>query len=280
LGSHDEVALTFERPPVVEVATAVSFERLPATASVHFGAFWAAVLADEFPQVQELAPHIPQIERFGQPVLAPELPLTFTQEFPSRRFWFVNNSGEELLQLQPDWLAANWRKVSPDAKYGKWASRRKTFERFYSRLDAYLSQVGVGHLEPRQCELTYINHIVPGIVLADQSDFEKVLNIVRSVELGPRIRPERVEIGQHYVISDEQERPIGRLHIVVRPGYLDQNKTPIYQLELTARGAPNTPDLDGTLSFFDRSHDIISQAFTEVTTNEVLAEWGIHESNR
>jgi uncharacterized protein (TIGR04255 family) len=279
LGSHYDGALAFERPPIVEVVTAVSFERLPATASVHFGAFWASVLAEQFPKVQELAPHVPQVERFGQAVLAPELPLTFAQEFPSPRFWFLNDSGEELLQLQPDWLATNWRKLSPDAEYKRWASRRIVFGDFYSQLNKYLSQVGLGQLAPRQCEVTYINHILPSVVLVDQSDYGKVLNITRPVDLGTSIAPERAEIGQHYIISDELDRPMGRLHIIARPGYLDQNKAPIYQLELTARGAPSTQDLDGVLAFLDRSHDIISNAFIEFTSGEVQQEWGIHEPN-
>ena len=112
------------------------------------------------------------------------------------------------------------------------------------------------------------------MLLVDQSDFGRVLNIAPSVELGLGVAAERVEVGQHYIISDELDRR-GQLHITARHGYLDQNKTPIYQLELTARGTPNTPDLDGTLAFLDPSHDIISQAFIKITTSEVQEEWEI-----
>jgi len=206
---------------------------------------------------------------------APELQVQLRQDYPSPRFWFLTPTGDELLQVQPDWLGCNWRRVLPDAEYGRWPSRRAAFVEFYSLFNRYLMEAGLGPLTPRQCEVTYVNHINPGEVWQEHRDLHKILKLVNYVDTGSRADLEQAEVRHHFAIPDDIGQHIGRLHIVALPAYVDMNKTPIYRLEFTARGAPLGEGLDGVMSFLDTGREIIVRTFAEVTSREIQQEWGL-----
>lgn len=266
---------SYDQPPVVEVAVGTSFERLPVQASARFGAFWVSQLADTFPTVQEHPPYIVPVERFGTSSFAPELTLKLTQDLPSPRFWFLNQAEDELLQLQPDWLSCNWRKVQPDCEYGRWPSRRRAFIQFFSLLNQYLIDAELGPLVPRQCEVTYINHVLPGGIWHEHRELYKILRLVNEVDLGQIAVPEQVQLWYNFAIPDDSGEYIGRLHVVALPGYLDMNKTPIYRLELTARGAPIGDGLKGVIDFLDKGREAIVTTFAKVTSADIQQEWGL-----
>jgi uncharacterized protein (TIGR04255 family) len=270
----DEDLPSYTHPPVVEVTAGASFERLPVQATARFGAFWVSRLADKFPTVQEQPPYFAPIERFGTASFAPELTLQLRPELPTPRFWFLTSTEDELLQLQPDWLACNWRKVQPDAEYGRWPSRRKSFLDFYNSLSSYLREAGLGPIIPRQCEVTYVNHILPNRVWQEHRDLAKILRFVSSVETSLAYI-EQADVRFHFAIPDDDGKQIGRLHIVAVPGYVDMNKTPIYRLELTARGAPLGEGIEGVMSFLDKGRETIVRTFAEVTSEEIQHEWGV-----
>jgi uncharacterized protein (TIGR04255 family) len=268
---------SYDQPPVVEVVASASFERLPGQATAQFGAFWASRLAAEFPIVQEQPPYIVPVERFGLSSFASEFAIRLGPQYPSPRLWFLNSSQDELRQLQPDWLSCNWRKVQPTAKYGRWPARRQAFVDFFRSLNSYLSEVGIGPLTPRQCEVTYVNHILPNRVWQEHRDLYKILRLVNHVETGPDVSSEQAETRFHFAITDTEGKQIGRLHITADPGYVDMNKTPIYRLELTARGVPLGDGLEGILAFLDRGREVVVKTFAEVTTSEIQQEWGVIE---
>lgn len=266
---------SYDRPPIVEVVASTSFDRLPTQASAVFGAFWKEKLADSFPVIQEQPPHVPPIERFGMSSFAPELRLQLSQQFPSPRFWFLTDTGDELLQLQPDWLSCNWRKVQPDAKYSRWPSRREKFIEFYTLLDQYLIESGIGPLVAQQCEVTYINHIFPDKVWRDHGELHKILRIVNHTGSDTGLEPEQANVNFNFTMSNADGEHIGRLHLTAVPAYAEMNKQPVYRLELTARGAPLGPGLDGVMEFLDKGRETIVRTFAAVTTSEIQHEWGL-----
>jgi uncharacterized protein (TIGR04255 family) len=271
----DETLPSYDRPPIAEVVAGTSFDRLPVQATAIFGAFWKEKLAGTFPVVQEQPPHIPPIERFGSSSFAPELRLQLSQQFPSPRFWFLTDTGDELLQLQPDWISCNWRKVQPDAEYGRWPSRRSKFIEFFILLDQYITESGMSPLVPRQCEVSYINHILPNKAWQDHGDLDKILKIIGRTDTGAGLDPEQASVNFNFAMSDDRGEHIGRLHIIAVPAYMEMNKQPVYQLELTARGAPLGPGLDGVMQFLDKGRDTIVRTFAAVTTPEIQREWGL-----
>ena len=276
VGNMTEPSLpSYDHPPVVEVVASTSFDRLPAQATAQFGAFWASHLERSFPAVQEHPPHIPPVERFGASSFAPEFAFQLGSGFPSPRFWFLNEKQDELLQLQPDWLSCNWRKVQPDGEYSRWPARRHAFINFYSLLDSYLVEVGLGSVVPRQCEVTYVNHILPNVVWQEHRDLYKILRLVNEPDTTSEISSEQVDVRYHFTIPDADGKHIGRLHITAAPAYIDMGKTPIYRLELTARGAPLGDGLEGILAFLDKGRKLVVQTFAEVTSPEIQREWGL-----
>ena len=50
-------------------------------------------------------------------------------------------------------------------------------------------------------------------------------------------------------------------------------------MNLTARGAPLTDDLDGVLGFLDIGHEAIVTTFDAVTTSEMHTLWEKHVSS-
>jgi uncharacterized protein (TIGR04255 family) len=273
-----DVALpSFDHPPIVEVVAAVKFERLPAEAIAHLGAFWKSILSDEFPRVQSQPPYAAPIERFGRDVLVPPFTLALDQDFPAPRLWFLNESGDELVQLQLDWLACNWRKVSPDAEYGRWPARRAAFVKAYEQLNSYLSSIGAGAITPQQCEVTYVNHIRPSDTWKDHRDLHKVLNIVGDLNTPSRVSSEQATVNHQFQINNLDGEVIGRLHVVAKPAYIENATIPIYVLELTARGAPLSPSLEGVLAFLDRGREAIVTTFAAVTSEDLQREWGVHD---
>lgn len=272
-----EVILDFDNPPIAEVVAAVKFKRLPDQALVHFGTLWQSQLAESFPQVQERPPYAAPIERFGREALASQLRVIVENQMPSPRLWFLNEAGDELLQLQRDWFACNWRKVDAGSSYSHWPARRATFNKWYSALDSYLTKVGLGPLVPEQCEVTYINHVHVGAVWKDHTELHKILRTVTSTSTSSAIDPEQTELKQAFVLHDDAGQPAGRLHVIAQPAFVNATQAPIYLLELTVRGAPIGSDIAAVIGFLDRGRDIIVTTFGEITTGEIQREWGIHE---
>ncbi len=98
---------------------------------------------------------------------------------PPTRYWFLNDVGDELLQLQPNWIAANWRKVAPEAEYGRWGSRWNSFSRWVEIGESALTN---GFLEHEQVEVTYVNHIEPVDVWDSHGDASRVFSFLAGRE--------------------------------------------------------------------------------------------------
>src|SRR5215471_12534529 len=100
----------YERPPVTEVALAIAFEELPDFTPAHSGLLWAR-FRDSYPRIEmqpllqiqsEPAPDAEQV----QP--SPRLEIV---KAPHVRSWFLNRDGTQLIQVQRDMFARNWRRL-------------------------------------------------------------------------------------------------------------------------------------------------------------------------
>ncbi|ATO15403.1 hypothetical protein CO540_17455 [Micromonospora sp. WMMA2032] len=266
--------LNFDNPPIAEVVAAVSYDALPSSALAHFGIFWKEHLAATFPRIEEKPPLVPPLERFGAEVFAPQLTLVTEPDYPSPRLWALNESGDELLQLQRNWFACNWRKVRSDSSYTHWPSRRAAFARWYSALEEYVRLSGLGSITPLQCELTYVNHILSGNTWKRHGEVSKIFRSIGESEIPVSLERESTRFGQDFLMLGDDSRPIGRLHASAQPAFRTEGREPIYVLELTARGVPANPDIDGILSFLDQGREAINAAFSALTADEMQLEWG------
>lgn len=85
---------------------------------------------------------------------------------------------------------------------------------------------------------------------------------------------EQVSSQAQFILQNESG-PYGRLYVKVLPAYAPDGNTPIYVLELTARGSPQGDGIHGALAFLDLGRDAIVRAFIEMTTETMHQEWGL-----
>jgi len=262
--------VSFTNPPVVEVVAGVTFDGLTAETSALLGSFWKEELRSAFPSLQLQPPYT--IPDEPQPANVHALSIMLPVGLPAPRLWALSGDGQELLQLQPGWFACNWRKVQPEGEYDRWMSRRSAFRAYFAKLTDYLSREGSGEPKVRQCEVTYINHIMPSPSWSSHADFSEVFSL--QLMTAKPYRPEQVTLQTQFGLEHEGEF-YGRLHVKVLPAFGLDGHSPIYVLELTARGAPIGDGVDGALTFLDRGRAAIDRAFVMLTTEKMHAEWGL-----
>lgn len=267
---------SFRQPPVVEVVLAVSFETIPGFDNLQILRFWESQLQANFPKVEQQARYEPPVERFGQRPRMPQVKLELREELPTPRYWFINEADTQVIQLQNDWFARNWRKRERDPEYHRYGSIREPFAENFRQLASFVEDQGLGSIKPIQCEISYINQITPDEAWRDHGDLSRVVNVWQDAD-GFLPKPEQVQFLASYVIPGE-EGPLGRLHVSMQPAFTIAEEQPIYVLNMTARGYPLGDNLDGVLRFFDIGHEWIVRGFASITSDVMHRLWGRDDS--
>ncbi len=262
---------SFLKPPVTEVSVGARFKPLERWDLVHLGELASVLSEHGFSREEQRPGFEAPVERFGPPARA-AFELELVTGGPPLRYWLMNATGDELLQLQQNWFACNWRKVAPDAEYGRWDSRWSAFDRWVGVVEEKLS---VDRLAYDQAEVTYVNHIEPGDVWLDHRDAHKVFSFITPPgEIKFLPTPEQMAAELKYVMTlpDEQDKPIGRLGVSLAPAFRPPS-TPIFVLTLVARGAPIGDGLAGVKAFVELAHKWIVRGFADLTTPEMHQAW-------
>ena len=262
----------FSDPPVIEVALSVLYKSLSSLTTAHIGSLWAK-FRDEFPTTEDHPPLGFPVEAPAQIQQEPPKPeLKMLAVLPGRT-WFVSPSGTELIQVQHDRFAYNWRKQSTDV-YPRYPKVRENFERHLHVFQRFESDSGLGTMSARQCEVSYVNHIIEegGIDLGRCGDYVSLWQD----SSGDRFLPqaERVGFNTSYTMSDSHGHFQGRLHVSLKPATLKANGWSILVLTLTARGEPIVEGGGGVMGFLDLGREWIVCAFAEITTPKMHTAWG------
>lgn len=266
----------FENPPVVETVLSVSFRKIPALHTAMLVKFWNECLSSELPEIEERPPYSPSIEFFGSPRGAYTVDLDLSGFFPSPRFFC--SSGSDLVQLQVDWFAYNWRKTSESPEYSRYEIGRDKFKLWLGEFQAFLKESLDGSsLEPTQCEVTYVNHIQLTSDVLDEGPFGRVFQHVNPTNGEFLSSPETARYWASYII-DEGSGPLGRL--LVNAEHMTAKEEPIQVLflNLTARGKPLSTGLDGVFDFLDIGRKWIVKGFVDITTPLQHERWGLISS--
>lgn len=152
----------FRHPPVVEVVLSAGFQPLPGLGIVEIVKFWEARIQPQLPRYEEQGRYEMPLEQFGGGIQLPSVSWQVLPGQPMPRLWFQNDEGSQLLQIQNDWVARNWRRTGPQSQYPRYPDLRAAFVRDLRVLAEYLSERDMGELRFTQCEVTYINHIPIG----------------------------------------------------------------------------------------------------------------------
>ncbi len=126
--SMDAALPDFADPPVAEVALAVQFEPLANLRIPHLGLLWSD-FRDRFPKIEEHPQLGPMMEHFGtKGASTTGVRFEMMTKPPIPRCWFLNDEGTELVQVQQDRFAHNWRKIGEGNEYPRYNHLRETFK--------------------------------------------------------------------------------------------------------------------------------------------------------
>ena len=253
----------FENPPVVEVVCGVLFQELASLLAPHLGLLWEKFKRD-YPTCQEVPPLASIVERFDE---AAQVQIEFTDKPPLPRIWLIHRNQNGIIQVQRDRFLHNWKKVPPDDEYPRYRAVIQMFRDRLATFEAFLTETGLGTIEPKQYELTYVNQIPAGQAWTTLDDLGKVFPDFAWRPSQQRFlpSPEIVNWRTSFVLPERS----GRLHATIRTGKRAEDGTRILGLELTARGMPAEASREAMWRWFDLAHEWVVRGFADLTGNEM-----------
>ena len=262
----------FRKPPVVEVAISVQFKELKTLSAPRLGVLWTE-FRKEFP-VAEQHPPLANVRESFDLAVAPKATVQITPKLPVPRCWFLNEEGTQLVQVQADRFALNWRKLETEAEYPRYGQIRTDFLNKFERFIEWVKREKLGSIEPDQSELSYVNHILRGEGWDTPSDLHKLVKFWQSQDKhgGYLPQPETAQLAIQYVMPFTEEK-LGRLHINMEMGQRVDDGRRLVRLSLVGRGEPIGEGVAGAMALLDQAHEWIVQGFASITTSEMHQRW-------
>lgn len=265
----------FKSPPLIERAINVAFEPLANFSVGDYGLFWSEIIS-EFPTSEAMDPLPLETERF-EGFRPARLDLQIVPAHSLPRAAFRNAQRGELVQLQSDRFGFNWIKTSDDHQY---PHSEATLDRFFSMLERFAAHVErrqLGSINIVQCELTNVNVVLVSDVGQNFADMATVFKLAPIEHDFPIIRLENQLVGSKHVMLNEAGQPIGRVHTLGQPSIRVPSNEEAYRLDISARGAPIGPGLDGVRQFFDAAVSAVNAVFLASTTVAGRRFWGEYD---
>jgi uncharacterized protein (TIGR04255 family) len=267
----------FESPPVTEVVVSVQFEPLPKFAIPQMGLLWQRFRA-QYPRTEQ-HPALPSVvERLGiRSAMEPQFRFEVECE-PTVRLWFLNEAGNQLVQVQGDRFIRNWRRVpNSDGPYPRfYNSILPRFTEDYRAFCSFLQDEQIGQPSVNQVEVSYINNIVMSDAWRAHADLGRMFRGWSCDPLTDHTL-EAINLRASYLLQDTAGDFVGRLHAVIQSGYRSEagasEDEAVFVFTLTARGRPLGEGEQGMLAFVELAHREIVVAFEKMTTNEAHAIW-------
>lgn len=257
----------FESPPVIETVLGLEFEPLPELEPFLFGLFWDSI-RDDYPRWELQPPLLSQVEQFGEHAV-PRASITFGDE--KQRWWFIGANNRDLLQIQNNRFIWNWRKMDSGVNYPRYETTKPRFVSEWQRFLRFLDDQKIKQPIVLQSEVTYVNHLERGDCWETMEDLEKIFTIFGETRSRKFLPPaESFQSKISYVIPADR----GRLHVEIKPVVRLSDQKQLIVFSLTARGKPNTSDINGIVEWFDLGREWIVQGFADLTSDAIHKHWG------
>jgi uncharacterized protein (TIGR04255 family) len=262
--------VTFDKPPVNEVALSVQFARHSVDDAMVLAEFWPRV-RDRFPNIERQPPIAPTTEDFTYPPRPGQFQVEFGEQPFPQRYWCTSEAGNDLIQFQQDRFLVNWRKLDNGAEYPRYDHVQGLFNENFPIFEEVLTPQ---QLTIEQCEITYVNEIEAKPDSGHgHMELSRVLKLFSGpIELPDLPAPEDTQYQSRYVLRRGDD-PFGRFYISAIPGFNNASNEPIYVVTLLVRGTPPSPGAEGALAFFKDGHDRIVRTFKEITTEDMHSQW-------
>lgn len=258
----------YEAPPVVETSIGIQFDGLSRYQSLHAAAF-RELIADRYPHTEEHQPMDPAFETFGPRsslISTPQLQLIQAALQP--RYFFLNEDGSELAQLQKDRLFYNWRKRSSTAEYPRYTHVRAELAKLLETLREWAIELDLGDPTPTQVEAVYVN----SMPLINHEGAGCGLSFIFPWLRGLMGMTEDGIFQFRRRLLNEAGEPVARLNFNLRYG-TDEESTRSAQLVLHVRGHPPGLSFDDCLAMIDAEREVIVRTFTEITSEDAHGLW-------
>lgn len=261
----------FSNPPVDETALSLQFAPIAGFGIPHFGLYWQRIRSD-YPR-QEVQPPIASVqEQMGD---GKRVTMQFGISFapmPEIRCWFLDQTGNRLLQLQNDRLILNWRRVVGTEAYPRYPQTRETLRAEWTRFCEFLGSEKLEQPKVNQCEVTYVNHIEYEKGWSSFGELDKVIATLATPKQKSRFLPdpERVNMQVVYRLADNA----GRLYVSFIPVIRQRDGKEVLQMTLIARGAPKSPSMDDVFDWLDLGRKWVVRGFADFTTENMHRIWG------
>jgi uncharacterized protein (TIGR04255 family) len=243
----------------------LQFEALESLKTPLIGVLWQR-FREHLPDIEEHPPLPHVTEYFGTPI-PPRIELVVEEKPPVPRVWFLTAGKTELIQVQQDRFIHNWRKVTGQEPYPRYLAIREKFKVEVAQFMEFLRVEKVGPMNIDQCEVTYVNQIEPRGIWQRHGDVSVVLRNWANLPPGAFLpQAEDAGLRVRYVVPDESGKPVGRLHVLFHPAWKKVDNSPVFTMNLTARGKPLSDDLEGAFAFFDLGHRWIVKGFADLAT--------------
>jgi len=258
----------YKTPPVIEVVSGVSFDRLDKFKVTHFGRFWEKLKKD-FPITDHVVPLDISHPSSQDPVTGLPLP----------RVWFINESDDQLVQVQVNKFFYNWRKMKEKHFYPSFSWIKEQFNKNFELFLKFLEEENIKISEFQQCELTYMNQIPKGNGWESIEDIQKIFP-----DLSLRINEDRFLKSptefltqMKYVLPEDN----GYLNIKFQHAHRKIDKVPLLILEISARGLGGDKSLATINSWFELAHEWIVKGFEDLTSLEIQKTiWGKYDRRK
>ena len=264
--SNSEALPSYQRPPVNEVVCGVQFSALPGFRSVHFGRF-AELLKADYPRTED-RDSLPELYEGD---LGPQVKdeLVALPMPPLRRVFYIDDTGNYLLQVQPSRFVANWRKQQDSDEYPRFSSAFGRFRKGWEDFVAFARTEEIGLPQVNQYELTYINHILEASIPFPEG-IEDYLRFFSWRDLGSLTlrTPRSATFRLQFPLPNKH----GALHVTVSHGKRMTDQKGVLVVDLTARG-PGRPDWSDMVEWFSVAHKTIVNGFTDLTTPSAHQVW-------
>ncbi len=251
--------IIYENPPIDEIVCGTLFDSIKKLKSGHFGILWQKFRPD-FPKIedQNLVNPVPR-EDFENP-----------DRLPLPRVWFIHRDDNELIQVQRNRFLHNWRKRQPNDRYPGYEKVVENFERYLARFQEFLVEEDLGHLVPKQYELTYIDLIPKGHGWENPGDLKKVFpNLLSLTE--ENIVLSGVKSINWQIILD-LPNSLGEVGISIRNAQRISNKQEFIHVEFKAMS--NHP-YQPMRAWFEDAHNTITALFFNLVSDEIQEKfWG------
>jgi uncharacterized protein (TIGR04255 family) len=267
---------------VGEVVLTVQFDRDLVDLDVL--AAFTNVVREELPGMERQPVMPPVRESFDVPQMPPQFEITIDPSYSLPRTWFISSDGTQLVQLQPDRLSLNWRRLGDASRYPRFRNLRKDFRRYLATLQQCVSERSTMPIQVNMSEVTYVNPIEVSMPPqgGGHPPLSSILNRIR-----PRPRAaflphvEDAQFQTRWRIPGSEigvdGRPAGRLYFTASPGLKPPDGVPIYVVTLTGRVLPAGESERAALDAMDVAHRWVVLGFKDLTTDKMHQQWGYTE---